>query len=408
MAKKGKPVDNIKDGLAKLLAASAKSAARETKTYRTEMQLATDTMNGFRYIDFIDVNRKRPCLPLEWVHGTRGLLTGKLINYLADPAVGKSSMIMMNCAMAQASSAWCCIGESEDTPPPPDWVEMLGCKPTELIFQYPQTVEQCFDGLEAFCQSIRDTGIDNEGRWPIVLGIDSVGGLGVDNIINESLKDESGGKGQGAHARLFSKFFRERMKMFKKADAVLCAASQLKENIDMFGGGGSKETTIANNPLEFHSTWRMRMSQYPYRVGTDKTSPIVGSIISMLCRKNKLAPAGRNIKAIMRKLDFQEGPNLWDFDLANKELLFGPESPFSKLGQSYKSSGGWYSHELINSGKNLRLEDFIDQFYENEAMVQECREALRIRGFGFDFENGAIIEDVNHDEDDLAEILANG
>ena len=374
--------------------------------------LATKESESWKYVDFIDLTRHRPCLPLEYLYGTRGFLIGRVVKYDSNEAAGKSSVILMNIGMAQATrKVWPCLIETEKAAPPPDYIHSLGCNPKELFMAQPDRVDECVEIIENFVTMIR-TGVDKNMDFPIYIAIDSVSGLGVEDVQLKEKKgkddddDKKGGGGVGYHARMFSKFFREDYKLCEAQDAVIFASAQLKSSIESGGGfdSGPKSTTLAAKPFEFHATWRVKLYHSMYR---DKdTNEYKGEMITLITEKNKLAPKNRMIKFVLRRPELVgKGETVWDFTDANMELLSGPTCPWTE--KEFKSGGGWYSHAALNGGKNLRKEDFLDAFYADAVMVNQVRERLRIRGFGFDFETKYGIEtEEEHDDGGQTEAAA--
>lgn len=370
-------VDTIDEGMARLMEIAEKASKGST------FNVAAKNSDNWRYVDFIDLSKNRPCLPLEYLYGTRGFICGRAVKYDSNEAAGKSSVILMNMAMAQATGgAWTSLWESEKAAPPPDYIYSLGCDPDTLTMHMPDTVSDCVEGMIEFIRTIRDN-IDRSKKYPILLAVDSVSGLGA-NALDIDATDKKSKTSLGYHSRMFSEYFREKFKLCAREDAILFASGQLRANIDTsgMGGGGPKTTTLADTPFAFHISWRVRLSHSSFR---DNDGKIIGDMIGMYSKKNKLVGENRSIKVLLRNTDHTpEGETRWDFTQANIDLLFGPRCPFDP--QHYKSAGGWYSHSALAGGKSLRREEFVDRFYDHEELVMECRQKLRIRGFGFDFE----------------------
>lgn len=381
------------DGLMQLV---EKDAKRKSTFYR-----ASSVGSDWRYIDFIDLAKKRPCLPLEWLYGTRGFLTGRVVKYSSNEAAGKSSVLLMNVGMAQATGGvWPCIWETEKAVPPPDYIHSLGCDPKTLLLQAPDTVKECLKGIPAFIKTIRGKNVDPDKEFPILLGIDSVSGLGA-NAVDIEEGDKKSEDSLGFHARQFSKFFREQFKLCAREDAILFATAQVKANIETGGmpgakprGGSKKTTSIADAPFAYHASWIIKL--YHKRAVNPTDGTVEGELVTMLSEKNKLAPHQRLINVLMRKHSLAEDEPVWSFSQATVGLLFGPSSPFDQ--EKCQSGGGWYRHDALG-GSNYRLEDFVDAFYSNEELLMEVREKLRIRGFGFKFETDYANEEALSDAD---------
>lgn len=379
MAKK-----SIKDGVKTLLDLTKKNAS--ARVYK-----GVDVNKQYRYIDFVDLSCNRPCLPLEYVFGTRGLMTGKVLKYEAMESDGKSSSIFMNYAMAQKSGgAYITHMESEEAPPPPDFMAHLGCDPEEIIVEHPSTVETCLERVMEWIKDIRKH-VDKENEHPIIVGIDSVSGLSSRDTSN--LEKQEDDKSVGSHARAFSKWFREYLEHFTTKQAVLMVSGQLKSNIKIasFGaaktpGGDKPSVTIADKPLAFHATWIIQLHHTRHWV---EGQGDLGEVITIKCTKNKQGTPNRQTKVMLFKPQCTEpGKTGWSWDEANKDLLFG--NPVTKKlcwpEDEAVSAGGWYRHKDIRDNKNLRWEEFINEVYANENILMTLRNNLRIRGFDLPFE----------------------
>jgi RecA/RadA recombinase len=193
----------------------------------------------------------------------------------------------------------------------------------------------------------------------------------------------------GKHARAFSKFFRGKLDFFEYADAFLMASAQLKANIQtgFQVPGASKTTTIADGPFKFHSSWIIHMTHRKLK----ENDVDVGEQVVCTMTKNKLAPKNRKLVIHL----YRDGRG-WDFTKANIDLLFSNTSPFP---DEFSGSGGWYRHSEINDGKNLRAPQFVEAFYAHPTLLDRCREKLRIRGFGYDFETNYSFDGPQEDND---------
>ena len=378
MAKK-KP--NIKAGLKTMM-----DIANEGSKGRA--YIAKDVAKNYRYVDFCDVTLNRPCLPLEYVYGTRGLMTGKVVKYEAMEADGKSSAIFMNYGMAQrAGGAYTVHFESEDAPPPPDFMHHLGCDPDEVLIEHPADVTSCLARITTWLQKIR-TSLDKDKVYPLLIGIDSISGLAGKDTSDLSKKAE-GGEGISMHARAFSAWFRDYMKHFSMQDAIMMVSGQLKDNIntDKFNQHDNKKmVTLADKPFAFYSTWIMNLYHSKYWVDGEGQ---LGDIITMKCTKNKQGAPLRSTKVVlMRPERMPNGEPGWDWDMGNKELLFANKSSrmMAFPNNEATSGGGWYKHKGINDNKNYRWDDFIQELYAREDILMEIRNNLRVRGFGLPFE----------------------
>ena len=366
-------VASIDAGLDLLLKKSDKKAKAESRLMR-----ASDMPSTWRYIDFIDVKTGTPCLPLEFLFGTRGMLTGRVLHVTALEATGKSSFLSMLYGAAQRTGgAWIHHNESEAAPTPPDFMASLGVDPSKMLIEQPGSVTQCLQHAKDLIQRIRRE-VDPEKKFPIITGIDSVSALASGDVDVETGEVDGDSTSLGKHAREFSKFFREDLDFFDRQDAVLISTAQLKANIVTGPGAfaAPKTTSVAEGAFKYHASWIVNMTHADLK---DQSGQSVGERVMATTKKNKLAGKGRTIEMHL----YRDGRG-WDMTQANVNLLCGSFSPFP---DEFKSAGGWYSHPQLGTGQNMRKEEFVAAFYANEELVHRCREALRIRGFGFEFES---------------------
>jgi RecA/RadA recombinase len=376
----------------KIKMAALAKAAEDSKN---RVYKGTESNSQYRELDFWDMRRDRPCLPLEYLYGTRGLMTGKIIKYEAKEGDGKSSSIFMNYGMLQRTGgAYIVHLESEEAPPPPDFMYHLGCNPEELLIEHPTDVKQCFKRIEDWITKIR-TDIDPDMDHPIILSVDSVSALAGNDPNAKPKKganESSGDKSLSLHSREVSRWLRDNMARLTANEVVLMFSGQLKANIKIssFGGGGGRKTkenvTIAEAPMAYHATWIIEL--YHTRLWVDGVGDM-GETITMRCIKNKQEEPRRQVKVkLIRKKFCEEGQVGWDWDDANKDLLFGNAATKKMCwpNDEATSGGGWYRHKDILDNKNLRWDDFIVEFYKNEKVLMEVRNNLSVRGYNLPFE----------------------
>lgn len=372
-AKKSKKKDvtefDVEEGIAHVLS-KCKAASFVSK--------ASDSYEDVTYLDFLDPKTGTPCLPLEWMFGTRGLITGRLLNMVALEAVGKTSLVMMFVGMFQKTvDSYTIYAETEETPLPPDRIEELGADPYKILLNDPTSMKNCMENMVDVVKDIRNQ-VDPQMLHPIVNIIDSVGSLSEKELDRETGEVE-GNDGTAQHAREFSKFFRRTLDYFAHNNVVLITTSQEKEKIGMSFGAKNETSYIAEKPIRFHSSWNLDLINI-----TNKD--VIGDAefeqcVRMRCTKNKLSVKGRSVDVMMYR-----DSRGWDFSMANRHLLFGSYSPFEP--GTYGSGSGYYRHDRIQSstGKGVPWDEFLERFYQDEELVMQCRERLKIRGFGFDFE----------------------
>ena len=374
---------DLQAGIDKLLAIAAKS--------KEIVLRVSDAPNTWRYLDFVDITAPgRPCLPMEYFFGTRGLLCGRVVHFTAEEATGKSSVIYLLYGMVQRTGgAWMMHYETESAIAPPDFIYHLGCDPGKLLSNKPHSVNECLTHAETWIQTVR-ANVDPDRKLPIILGIDSVSGLAAGDM-NLDTGESDGDASLGKHAREFAKFFREKLDYVERQDALVLASAQLKANINTDpkrgGNPGKKHSSIAEGAFKYHASWIVEMNHW--RLEEDGFN--VGERIMLTTIKNKLSGKGRTMELHL----YRDRPMAWDFTKANTDLLFGSYSPLPA--GKFASGGGWYKCDGVGDGKNMRAEDFVNAFYANAALVMECRERLKIRGFGFKFEKDYMPTDDTDD-----------
>jgi hypothetical protein len=376
------------------MAINMKAMHKASEDSKNRVYAGSKANEQFRYLDFWDILRERPCLPLEYVYGTRGLMTGKIVKYEAKEGDGKSSNIFMNYGMFQKTGgAYVVHFESEEAPPPADFMSHLGCNPDEVLIEHPTDVVNCFDRIEEWMKKIRSD-IDPKQDHPIVLSVDSISGLAgkdPDAKKKPGEKKKSSGNELSLHSRAISKWLRDKGSLLTTNQTALLCSGQLKANIKIssFGGGGGRKNkesvTIAEAPIAFHATWVIEL--YHNRYWVDGVGDM-GETITIKCIKNKQGDPYRTAKVKLIRSKFTEGAVGWNWDDANKDLLFG--NPTTKKmcwpNDEAASVSGWYKHQDINDNKNMRWDEFIEELYKREDILMEIRNNLRIRGFNLPFE----------------------
>jgi RecA/RadA recombinase len=359
----------VEEGIAHLLGKSKVAATLGT---------ASNAFADAVYLDFQDPKTGTACLPLEYMFGTRGLIAGRLTNMVALEAVGKTSRVVMFIGMFQRTAdTYTLYAETEETPLPPDRLEELGANPYSILMLDPPSMESCLDSMTDTVKSIRNE-VDPEMHHPIVACIDSVSSL-AEKETDVETGEESGNNGTAQHSRQFSKFFRNKLNYFKHNNVCLFTTNQEKEVIGSGFGFTNETSHMAKKPIRYHASWDFDLINI--RDKEIVKDPVNEQCIRIRCTKNKLAPKGRAIDIMMYR--DERG---WDFTKANRDLLFGSNTPFEP--GTFSSGSGFYRHDRIQSktGKGVPFDEFITRFYEDEELLMQCRERLKIRGYGFPFE----------------------
>jgi len=393
--KTSKPEVSILDqGINAMLKSAAKDAEKNHGFNR--LVIAAEAHKLWKYCDFLDITRgtARPCIALEWLFGTRGTMNGRILKLDAEEATGKSSFLYLLYGMFLAGGgAFVYNNETERAVMPPDRIAHLGCDPHKLMIYRPAGVVDCLDQITKTVVMLRD--VDKADQYPIIVGIDSVSALANQGLDLETGEVSEGGSGAvGFHSRKFSEFFRNQLDYFEARNVHILCTGQIKDKISTMPGVPSSKTTIADGAFKYHASWIVRMT-HSNVTGED------AELVTLRTTKNKLAPKGRELK-----FKLYRDTRGWDLTSATANLLTASYAPLPE----FKAGGGYFSHPELNGGKNLRCEDFVDAFYANTDLVQRCREAWKIRGFGFkfedDFERG-VAQEIPDDEADEEQVPAN-
>ena len=402
-------------------AASLVASLRKNSDVQDNVYCASDLMNNWRYIDFCNPMYKLPCIALEWEFGGRGLLAGRIVRLLAKYGVGKSAFmwLMYACGQQPHLSSFCYHIETEGAPPPPDFIASFGCNPQDLAMQQPRSLENCFELIDEAIASIRggfggsidpETGrkkktaytepIDKDMVSPIVAGVDSFSGLGLEARVQEDVLHLQKSNAMAEHSRKVAEYLRDRSDRFKSTQTLIMLAAQEKVKIKTgptAGWGGPESTSLGDSPIGFHATYCIEMSAYKY---TDKdTGADIGSRIMVYTEKNKLSPKHRTIELYLVR---DKG-----FDLIHTDAEFLIKHQASPLkGVAERTAHGIKCPAL--SDKSFKSEEeFVRAFYANTDLLQTMREAMRIRGYGFDFET-KYYGQTGEEPEDPAEIKAEG
>jgi len=369
-----------------------------------EVYCASDITKDWRYVDFWNPLQDMPTISMEWLFGGRGLLAGRIIRLLALYGVGKSAFMWLMYAAAQKrQQGWCYHIESEATPPPPDFIASFGCDPHDLVLERPRSLEHCFEKLDELMAQIRggvaekvmnpetgkmvktkfDSPLDPTFESPIVAGVDSFSALGLDSRVMQDVLNQAKTAQVAAHSLKMSKYLQDRSDRYKQCQALLMLAAQQKSKIETgpgAGRGGTKKTSLGDTPIGFHSTYSVDLTGHKY---IDKaTGEDIGERITLRTTKNKLSPKHRELDIYLVR---DHG-----FDLVKTDIDFLLSHSASPLRDVIKRQGGSNSGIKCPPVSETKVyksdEEFLRDFYANEDLLQACREALRIRGMGFDFE----------------------
>ena len=372
---------------------------------------AASAMERVSYVDVWNPTKDIPSIAMEYLIGAKGWLAGRVCQERANFSKGKSSFMYLQYGAAQKRhGAYCMHVETEGACSPADWVASFGCNPEELIMSETKSLDECLAMIdEVVCEirggfggSVGDSGrasktkytdpLDPDMEHPIMIGVDSLSQLAQEEKVNQDVADMSRTSQPGIMARKMREWFRLRVQRMRQCKACLFLTSHETQKIATGPAAfaGPQKTAVAQDAVGISATYAYDFSakdQYDPRTG-DKT----GSEVNLKCFKNKWS--GDKFGGVTRevKLYLVNGSG---FDLVHSDaefLIKHPVSPFAeKFGlfdraQVPTRTSAGIKCTLLSDKTFKSEEDFIRAFYANEDLLMCCRQALRLRGFGFDFE----------------------
>ena len=388
---------------------------------------AADVALKWRYLDFRNVKLDIPILALEWLFGSRGLLAGRLLQLRATFSKGKSSFMYALYGMAQASKhkyapgkapVWALHVETEGAASPPDYIASFNCDPVGLGMAEQASLQGCLGKIDEFVARVRggfggekgeagrmiktkfDDPYDKELESPIMMGIDSLSSLGLEAQVEEDVADMTSTPGLASHSRIMRDWLRRRCHRLMTCQALLILTSHETAKIEtgVKAFGGPKKSSLAQEAIGIHATYGADVEATRY---VDKeTGTVLGDVITLKTFKNKISPRGRQLPMYL----------VWNqgFDWAKTEVRFlleDPNSPFNmndeQIGTCSRQGGRNPGIVCPKLGPTVfkSEEEFVVALHANTDLVRLCREKMRIRGFGFDFEtqySNKEIEETNN------------
>ena len=225
-----------------------------------------------------------------------------------------------------------------------------------------------------------------------MIGIDSLSQLTQEDKVYQDVADMSRTSQPGLMARKMREWFRLRVQRLHQCQACLFLTTHETQKIATGPAAfaGPQKTSVAQEAVGISATYAYDVSVKKWV--DNRTGSILGNETTLKCFKNKWSGDKSNgaVREVQLFLDVGHG-----FDLIHSDvefLLKHAASPFSeRMGLFDKSQLPVRTSVGIKctllSDKTFRSEeDFIRAFYANEDLLMCCRQALRLRGFGFDFE----------------------
>ena len=384
-----------------------------------DKSIAIDTaesmMEKVRYLDFMDPKTGLPTISQEWFLGARGFIAGRVTQLRATYSKGKSSYMYLQYGAAQKkSNAFCFHIETEGAPMPADRIMLLGADPKELLQSESNSLDDALSLVDTLVCEIRggfggmagDLGrtvktkfvdpVDKDCTCPILIGIDSLSALASEKEAEQDIIDVGKVTGIGSTARAMRKFFSTRVQRFRTTQTALFLTTQetVKIETGMAAFSGPKKTSIAAEAVGIYSTFGIDFGNATRWYDKSKGLEL-GDVLHLTTFKNKWSPRYRNLDLYLSNTD--------GFDFIHTDadfLLNSPNSPFKSKTYGLVDADGQpfecYKHARGITCTALRdktvpsfanEEEFVRAFYENEDLLMTCREKMRIRGFGHEWEN---------------------
>ena len=380
------------------------------------IQTAADFMDTIRYLDFCDPNTGLPTISQEWLIGSRGFIAGRLTAMKATYSKGKSSYLYLQYGAAQRKSdAFCFHIETEGAPSPADRVRSLGADPKKLLQSECGSLDDCFAQIDTmiceirggFGGSIGATGrviktrftdpVDPDCESPILIGVDSLSELDLEKTSQQDVMDTGKVTGIGEVARAVRKFIKGRAMRLKQTQTALFITAHETEKIQQMPsfGGGDNKSFVAENAVAGAATFGINFAK-PSNWYNKSTGDLLGTILHLSTFKNKWNPKPGSLDLFLTPYN--------GFDMIHTDatfLLDSDNSPFknkkfgllNKDGELFETCRDTRGRIICTALRDKTAggfsseEEFVRAFYENEDILSSCRERMRIRGFGHDWED---------------------
>lgn len=222
-----------------------------------------------------------------------GFACGRLTTTIGRKSAGKSSLLLKAIAECQRMGGLGVLLDIEKSA----WLARsvaMGVDVDRLIFAQPDSLDTyeltlpdgtkekrlgAFEMAEAVTWSVRK----HNSKVPVVMGFDSIAGA---TTASEAERD-TGDATMGIHARIVSQGLRKLMPYVYDFNIALIFVNQLKERIGVMYG--NPDTYMAKNPIDFHSSVTMQISQHEFHPEPKKKDGAEGIVSKISITKNKIA-----------------------------------------------------------------------------------------------------------------------
>jgi RecA/RadA recombinase len=364
---------------------------------KDQVETAGTASKAFKYLDFINTKTGTPWLSLEWLFGSRGMAAGRVTQLIAGFSKGKSSLMYALYGMFQrTANIFAAHGETEGAGSPADYIARFGCNPEELIQPSLLSLEQAIEFIDTLVATVRggfggelgangklkntrfNDPLDAEQERPVMIGIDSLSSLGAGTGVDEDIADITKSDALGLHSRRIRDYLRKRVTRFRQKDISLILTSHETAKINMgLGGYGSQQTSsLAGEAIGIHATYVFKIKRSEWK----HEGAVIGHLVNLKADKNKVA--GTDNKNLDLYLVADQG-----FDPIKTDYEFLSKAKFSPVKGQITAAGRWVKFPAISDKPFGSPEELMMALYQNQDYLMSLREQMRIRGFGFDFEN---------------------
>lgn len=223
-------------------------------------------------------------------HGPGGWGTGRIVNIVGDKSTGKTLLAVEACAnfvqfvpAAHVRYVECESAFDEE------YGQVIGMPPEIKPVDTIRTAEEFLTDLEQFCVE------QIKYRVPCLYVLDSLDALSDDAELKRKMGDNTYGMGK---AKMLSEGFRRIISVVSKAQCTVIIISQIRDKINV--SFGETKTRAGGKALDFYASqvcWLAEVGKIKRQAfGQER---VIGLVVRVRNRKNKLGPAHREAEQIM-------------------------------------------------------------------------------------------------------------
>lgn len=219
-----------------------------------------------------------------------GWARARIINIVGDRSTGKTLLAVEACAnfamLAPISNIRYVEAEAAFDE---DYGKVVGMPPGLHPIDTIRTVEEFSADLKAFCE------LQKKNPHPCLYVLDSLDALSDSAEMERKLGDASYGTQK---AKLMSEFFRKIIKDITAANCTLIIISQVRQKINVMFG--ERKTRSGGDALDFYASQIIWLAEIEKLKRTAAgIERIIGVVVRIRNRKNKLGPAYREAEQTM-------------------------------------------------------------------------------------------------------------